>query len=277
MVAHLKEEMDFYGKFKKYYYQIVKDFNYDYEKDCEARDYFSMLLGKKKDWDLESVLKLFKEQLQEKSNIIIFGCGPSLETTVEILLKKKGKKFFKNSVNLAADGASIFLREKKIHINSIFTDLDGITKEEFYCTNFMVIHAHGDNIDRLKHFKEEIFNFKNIIATTQVEPLKNLLNSGGFTDGDRILYFLRTLLLPKHELFLIGMDFKNIVGKYSKPELIKNEEGSPIKIKKLQYAIKLIENLKDIFTNEIYFVNSEIASENFTYLSIEELMNMNVL
>ncbi|GAI68912.1 unnamed protein product, partial [marine sediment metagenome] len=46
-----------------------------------------------------------------------------------------------------------------------------------------------------------------VIGTTQVEPVENLVNSGGFTDGDRILSFISSLLLPKHELYLIGMDY----------------------------------------------------------------------
>ena len=69
--------------------------------------------------------------------------------------------------------------------------MDGITIKEFQYASFNIIHAHGDNIKNLKLFKNEIIKFKNIIGTTQVEPDRNLVNPGGFTDGDRILYFLK--------------------------------------------------------------------------------------
>ena len=223
---------------------------------------------------MEEILTTFQTIIKNKSNIIIYGCGPSLVDTVDILLKNVGKKLFSKCLNFAADGASVLLRERGIRINSIFSDLDGITIKEFNATDFMVIHAHGDNIDKLEFFKPEILKFKNIIGTTQVEPLENIINPGGFTDGDRILYFIRPLLLPSHKLFLIGMDFQDIVGKYSKLYFKHDKEGDPVKRKKLQYAVKLIKWLKNKIKNEIYFVNSSFKSEEFTYLSINDFINI---
>ena len=91
---------------------------------------------------------------------------------------------------MVADGATRLLIEKRIPINAVFTDLDGITKANFDNTEFMIVHAHGDNIDKLTFFKNEIISFPNLIVTTQVEPIENVINSGGFTDGDRILFFI---------------------------------------------------------------------------------------
>ena len=156
---------------------------------------------------------------------------------------------------------SIFYDLHLLNENVIPIKLDGITKEEFFYSEFLFIHAHGDNIEKLKSFKDEILIFKNIIGTTQVEPSENLINPGGFTDGDRILYFLRTLLEPKHQIFLIGMDFQNIIGKYSKLELYENQEGNAIKIKKLKFATDLIEWIMHLINNEIYFVNSKFISD----------------
>ena len=266
-----KEQIDFYNEFKDWYFQIIEDFKFNHKRDYKARNYLSQILEKKgKNWDLETNLVTFKNLLKTKKVILIYGCGPSLEVTVKILLKELGPKFFANCINLAADGASILLKDKGLPINGIFTDLDGITKEEFFYSEFLFIHAHGDNIEKLKSFKDEILIFKNIIGTTQVEPSKNLINPGGFTDGDRILYFLRTLLEPKHQIFLIGMDFQNIIGKYSKLDVNENQEGNAIKIKKLKFAIELIEWIMHLIKNEIYFVNSKFISDKFNYLSIEE-------
>ncbi len=269
----LKEQIDYYIEFKDLYLKIIKEFNFDYKKDLEARDLLSQIFKKKRNnWNFLEVLYSFKTIIQSKKKILVYGCGPTLDVTVEILLKKRGINFFNNFINLVADGAAIYLRENNIPIDGIFSDLDGITHEEFNHSKFIIIHSHGDNIKKLKHFEESILNFNNIIGTTQVEPLENLINPGGFTDGDRILYLLRALLLPEQKLFLIGMDFNNIIGKYSKPEMTDDQVGSPIKIKKLKYAVKLIEFLSERMSNGIYFINSNIISILFNYLSIEEFI-----
>ncbi|KKN17440.1 hypothetical protein LCGC14_0965880 [marine sediment metagenome] len=273
MDSKLKEQLNFYLEYKDWYFRIINDFKFDYEEDCKARDYLTKILDlKKNEWNLEELLFSFKKGLQEKSFILIYGCGPTLEETVEYLLRYKGKDIFKTSINLAADGASVFLKEKSIPINAIFTDLDGITINEFNYPKFLIIHAHGDNIDKIRFFRKSIIRFKKVIGTTQVEPNANVINPGGFTDGDRILFFLRGLLAPFHKLFLIGMDFKNVVGKYSKFYLEKNQVGSPIKQKKLHYALELINWIKKRIKNEIYFINSTLRTNNFTNLSIKEFI-----
>jgi len=268
----LKEEIDFYVEFKDWYFKILKDFKFNYDKDCQARDILSEIIKEKsKDWILHDILDLFKNSINKAQNILIYGCGPSLEHTVDYILKKNGMEFFNNSINFAADGASVYLREKKIHINGLFTDLDGITKKEFdsEIVDFILVHAHGDNIDNLEFFKDDILKFKNIIGTTQVEPLDNLVNPGGFTDGDRILFFIKNMLEPNHNLLLIGMDFGDLVGKYSKPHINENQKGSQVKQKKLQYAVQLLEWISDKICNKIYFLNSEIVSDKFHYLSLK--------
>ena len=60
------------------------------------------------------------------------------------------------------DGATRLLIERRIPIDAIFTDLDGITKENFDKSEFIIVHAHGDNIARLKYFKNEILNFPTV-------------------------------------------------------------------------------------------------------------------
>jgi uncharacterized Rossmann fold enzyme len=202
---------------------------------------------------------------------LIYGCGPSLEDTVDILVRDYGEPFFENSINLAADGASIFLRDRGISLEAIFSDLDGITENEFNYAVFLVIHAHGDNLERITYFKEHILNFPNLIATTQVEPIDNIINPGGFTDGDRILYFIRTLLKPRNKIYFIGMDFNDIIGKYSKPFFNEHHQGTSSKIKKLRYAVKLIEWVAEKIKNEIFFLNSKYASKRFKYISVDEL------
>ena len=270
MKHSLKKQIDSFVEFKQWYIKILQDFNFNYQKDCEAREFLSRILEEKNEnWKLESVLLSFKSLIQNKKRIFIYGCGPSLEETVDYMIKIQEKKKISNAVNLVADGAARLLIKRRIPLDGIFTDLDGITKENFDKAKYIIVHAHGDNVINLKHFKSEIINFPNVIGTTQVEPVENLVNSGGFTDGDRILSFISSLLLPKHELYLIGMDFSHIVGKYSKPEIRRNHKASPIKLKKLQYALQIIEWLMSRIKNPVYIINSNIISDNFKNLTLE--------
>lgn len=269
----LKDKVNFYNEFKKFYFKILKEFEFDPQKDIQAAKYLSQILNNKSNWSLENALFLFKNKIQEKNKIMIYGCGPSLETTVNSIANIRGKEYFKDFLNLAADGASVFLREIGVKTDAIFSDLDGITSEEFFYTDFIIVHAHGDNIKKIELLKENIINFDKVIGTVQVKPSENLLNPGGFTDGDRILFFLRSLLNPNQRIYLIGFDFDDpIIGKYSKPNMIENQKGNPIKIKKLNCAKKLIEWLLKRIENKIYFVNCTISTKNFEIISIETFL-----
>ncbi len=270
MKHSLKKQIDSFVEFKQWYIKILQDFNFDLQKDREARDLLSRILEEKHySYNLEEILLSFKEIIQKKAYICVFGCGPSLEESVDYILRNLGKNFFNNCVNLAADGAAQLLNERIIPIDGIITDLDGINKRDFLKANYVIVHAHGDNISLLEYFKNTIIDFTNVIGTTQAESAYNLINPGGFTDGDRILSFISSLLLPKHELYLIGMDFNDIIGKYSKPEIQKNHKANPIKLKKLQYALQIIEWLLNRIKNPVYIINSKIVSDNLKNLTLE--------
>ena len=266
----LKNQIESHIEFSEWYRKIVNDFSFDLQKDREARDVLSRILEKKQySYNLEEILLSFKENIQKKEHICVYGCGPSLEESVDFILSKLGKNFFHNCVNLAADGAARLLNERIIPIDGIITDLDGITKRDFLKAKFVIVHAHGDNIHLLEHFKNTIINFTNIIGTTQAESTYNLINPGGFTDGDRILAFIVSFLLPQQDLYLIGMDFNNMVGNFSKPNKEGNYLADPIKLKKLQYALQIIEWLIPQVKIPLYLINTKPISDKFIYLTLE--------
>jgi len=272
MKNSLKTQIESNIEFRAWYRKIVNDFSFDLQKDREARDLLSCFLEKKHySYNLEEILLTFKENIQKKEHICVYGCGPSLKESVDFIIRNLGKKFFHNCVNLAADGAARLLNEKIIPIDGIITDLDGITKKDFFKAKFVIVHAHGDNIHLLEQFKTTIINFTNIIGTTQAESTYNLINPGGFTDGDRILAFIVSFLLPHQDLYLIGMDFNDVVGNYSKL----NQEGDyladPIKLKKLQYALQIIEWLIPKIKIPLYLINTKPISDKFKYLTLETL------
>jgi uncharacterized Rossmann fold enzyme len=274
MKNSLKDQIESLIEFSVWYRKIVDDFNFDPQKDREARDLLSHILEKKHySYNLEEILLSFKKNIQNKKYICVYGCGPSLEESVDFILRNMGKNFFNNCVNLVADGAAQLLNERIIPIDGIITDLDGITKKDFLKAKFVIVHAHGDNIFLLEHFKNTIINFKKIIGTTQAESTHNLINPGGFTDGDRILSLIVSFLLPQQELLLIGMDFDGIVGKYSKPNKEKNYLADPIKLKKLQYALQIIEWLIPKVRIPLYLINTKPISNKFRYLTLEAFKN----
>ena len=275
MIASLKDRVNFYEEFKQFYSKIVKDFKFDRQSDNEARNFLhEIILKKSKEWNLEKVLDSLNSLINSRDIILVYGCGPSLEETIDYILDTKGKQVFNNFLNFAADGASRLLRENEIRVDAVFTDLDGITDMEFYYSKFVVLHAHGDNLVKLQDFEKHIIKFENLICTTQVEPLENIINHGGFTDGDRILFFLKSLVSPDHKIFLIGMDFDKTIGRYSKVGKLENFKGSKIKIMKLTYARKLIEWIQNKIECPIYYVNSTIKSKSFLNISLNSFKKL---
>jgi len=270
MKNSLKTQIESHIEFRAWYRKIVNDFNFDLQKDREARDLLSRILEKKTSpYNLEEILLSFKKNIQKKEHICVYGCGPSLEESVDFILSNLGKSFFSNCVNLAADGAARLLNERTIPIDGIITDLDGISKNNFSKAKFVIVHAHGDNKLLLERFKNAIINFTKIIGTTQAESSYNLVNPGGFTDGDRILAFIVSFLLPQQELYLFGMDFNDIVGNYSKLNHKKNYLADPIKLKKLRYALQIIEWLIPKIKIPLYLINTIPVSDKLNYLTLE--------
>lgn len=277
------KSINFFSEFKEWYYKIIKDFNFDQEQDRFARDLFLDILIDSKNYEnFYQNLENLKVIIQKNKFITIFGCGPSLEKTFNKISQNNKSKFPINQLIIAIDGAAVFLDEKGIKSNLIFTDLDGFLPEKFSyfrkLSNYIVLHAHGDNIDILKKISNEVKIANNIIGTTQVEPKSIILNPGGFTDGDRVLYFLKNFIRPNQKIFFIGMDFGEVVGRYSKPEYSENQKAKPNKLKKLQYAEKLLEWIIKKLKNEIYFINSKISSNYVQIISIKQYSNfLNIL
>ena len=210
-----------------YYQGIRAEFGYSTEKDQEAARTLSEM-AKKKALDAKILHKKIKGR-----NVIVIGAGSSIEDPGTLKYLKKNKTF----VKIAADGAVQFLIENKIRPDIVVTDLDGnpafLQKAEKMGA-IMVVHAHGDNTDTLKKI---VPKFKKLIATTQVMPLENVYNFGGFTDGDRCVFLAEEFGAKK--IVLVGMDFGDSIGKYSK-EKVKDPQ---LKKQKMQAGKRLLEML----------------------------------
>lgn len=219
-----------FGLWEKYYKEILDDFGFSRPGDEESAKLLDEILS------TEGCLTL--DELSEivgfSDKFIVFGAGPSLKEHVELL---KDEYDLKNYVLVAADGATTALIEQKIAPDIVATDLDG-NLDDIMLANIrganIVIHAHGDNIDKIASLTPY---FNNVLGTTQSQPVGNLYNFGGFTDGDRALFL--AVALGASEIILAGMDFGDVVTKYSRPKLETDVAvADEFKRKKLMYAEK---------------------------------------
>jgi len=218
-------------KWLKWYNYIKKTLSLTFEQDQEATNFLSELLKGKNILNFNDLLSRFSKF--RKAAVI--GAGPSLEKS-DIVIKGLDKF----TVVISSDGATSFLIENDVIPHIVVTDLDGKVQDLVYANKrgaVTVIHGHGDNIERLKSYVR--FFSGEVIGSTQVEPMPFVYNFGGFTDGDRGVFLASHLNIKK--ILLIGMDFGDIVGKYSKPWLKDSQPASEIKRKKLEIARRLVD------------------------------------
>jgi len=178
--------------------------------------------------DIDMPLQLLKMIVGHKT--LVIGAGPSLRDSMV-------QKFIADHSYfpiIAADGATELCLKLNVVPNFVVTDLDGNIKSLFEANNrgsTMLIHGHGDNIDKVIKYGSK---FNNVVATTQSLPLSNVFNFGGFTDGDRCVFLADEFESP--EIWLIGMDFDLPPGCFSKKGLIEQE----LKRKKLSIGKQLV-------------------------------------
>ena len=219
-----------YKDWESIYRKIVEDFHFSVENDEKAADVLNTLLKQKSPMSIDKLNDFIASK-----EIIIFGAGPSLENSIIT-----HKKMFANTLKIAADGATTALLKYNICPDIIVTDLDGKVPDQVKANSdgsIVVIHAHGDNIDKIKKY---VPKFKGeIVGTTQInpEPYDNIHNLGGFTDGDRAVYLADHFCAKK--IFLTGFDFNNEIGYYSFSE----NKNKTLKLKKLKWCKNLINML----------------------------------
>jgi len=184
---------------KKRYLLILKELGYSQKKDRESAIILDSIL--KKTNTTEKILKLI-----EGKTVFVIGSGPSLSNAIPKLKK------LKKSIKIAADSSLKPLVDNGIIPDIVVTDLDGdenTIKKIAKTKSIFIIHAHGDNIEKLELVKK----IRNCIGTTQSNPFNKIQNFGGFTDGDRGVFLANYFGAKK--IILFGMDFGNRIGKFS--------------------------------------------------------------
>ena len=228
------------NEWEGWYKEILETLGFSRDDDEKTADLLDSILDEKGCLTIDE----FYDEIMEKkdtSKFIVIGAGPSI---------KKHIKYVKENYDLndylivSADGATTAMLEEDLVPDIVATDLDGKMSDLLAANSlgsYFVIHAHGNNEELIDTWTT---SFDKILGTTQSVPVGHLYNFGGFTDGDRAMFF--TLALGCEEMLLAGMDFGTTVTKYSRPN-IEGETGpaDEIKTKKLIFAERLLNWIKE--------------------------------
>ena len=222
---------------KKRYSEIRKEFNYSEKKDIESAVILNSII--KNSNINEKIINLIKDK-----TVFVIGSGPSLSTAIPVL------KNFKKTIKIAADSSVKLLVDNEIIPDIVITDLDGdeSTLKKIGKKSIFIVHAHGDNIEKLEFVKK----FTKCIGTTQSNPFEKIQNFGGFTDGDRGVFLANHFDAKK--IILFGMDFGEKIGRHSNTK--KSERK--IKLMKLHKGKLLLEWLSTITKSELFTTSKPI-------------------
>jgi uncharacterized Rossmann fold enzyme len=211
-------------EWKHWYDQIVVNMGLDPERDMEAAKLLRTLEAHRRG-DLRDLEKLIRGK-----EVMIFGPAPFSDMN------------FGNAVKISAGSTTDQLAEMNIWPEIIVTDLDGNVPAQVEANKkgaVAVIHAHGDNMDAIREWVPRFS--PPVIGTTQVEPIQDIYNFGGFTDGDRSVFM--AIHFGASRIILKGFDFDNPTGK---PIV-----DMALKRKKLGYARQLINYARKTYGIEI--------------------------
>ncbi len=196
------------------YRKIEDDFEFSRVREIRARNLLSSMLG-------DDIVKIDELKRAVGKEVYVIGNSPQLERDIENMKE--------TYPIIAADDSVEILMNYGIKPKIVLTDLDGNLEAILDSGAIVGVHAHGDNTSKLKY--STMFDKK--FGTTQIEPLWNIYNFGGFTDGDRCVFLAVHFGAIVH---LIGFDFSKPRYKYGK--------SMERKSKKLKWAKFLIDELR---------------------------------
>lgn len=219
-------------KWVRIYDYIRTDMGFNCLDDCFASQVLNAMID-----GLEVVYEVEKylQGLIGGADVYVVGAGPTC-------LEELKLSDVRPEVLIAADGAMRCCLDAGYKPHVVVTDLDGLSiKDLRYSDVVYVVHAHGDNIDRLLSYVKFIEG--RLLGTTQCVQSGRLRIYGGFTDGDRAAYLAN--FFRARSIRLVGFDLRSgLVGKYSKPWMGVNSYATPTKLKKFRWAERLLSILR---------------------------------
>jgi uncharacterized Rossmann fold enzyme len=172
------------------YERIREEFGFQRENDEYARDVLKKISPK---FRVKNLTKF------EGAKVMIVGGARCIKK--ELYMVEEVDKII--AVSTAAD----VLLEEGVKIDMMVTDLDKNPGTSVRLSKRKIpvaIAAHGDNIECLRKWVPKC-DLNYVIGTTQVEPIGNIVNYGGFTDGDRAAFLGD--VLGADEIIFAGWDF----------------------------------------------------------------------
>ncbi len=170
----------------------------------------------------------FNKEMDEKAAVIMHKLGGKrlLDSSALDIIRGKdvavvggayeGEKIKEEFVITAGKAVNKIEFLPNIHVTDMEEDDEILVNlEKRGC--LLVLHAHGDNIHRIKSVVPKLRKF---VATTQSVPFNKIYNFGGFTDGDRAAIIAKKFGAKKIGLY--GFNF----------QFAENE----VKLKKLKWA-----------------------------------------
>jgi len=214
---------------KFWYPKICEYLNIDSKEDVSA---------------LTSIAKLYQSNLSESDlqgkikaqEIVILAPGVNLEQEFNTYLSSNS---ITDKLLMCADGATSFLISKDIIPDFITTDIDGKIEDQIFAQkqgSTILLHVHGDNANLVDEHIKKISKM-NFLITTQSQPVNGTFNFLGFTDGDRAVCL--SALMKARNATLIGFDFGQTIGKFSKEDVL-SENMKQRKLKKFTIAKSII-------------------------------------
>jgi uncharacterized Rossmann fold enzyme len=203
-----------FDEWEPVYETILADMGFDRAGDERARDLLADLV----DTDGPGPLAPTEVDFAGET-VAVVGAGPSLGDELGVV-RGAGRV-------VAASDAATRLREAGLAVDCMVTDLDeesDVARELTVEGTPVAVHAHGDNQPALRERVPELA-VESVLPTTQAAPAGPVVDTGGFTDGDRAAF------LADHcgadELVFAGWDFDD-------PDV------GPLKARKLVWAERLL-------------------------------------
>jgi 2-amino-4-hydroxy-6-hydroxymethyldihydropteridine diphosphokinase len=208
-----------YGLWAPRYRQIAREFGFSLERERSAADRLRDLLPPEA---RREPTERGRRAIQGREAVVV-GLAPDAGAPPLHLLSPPTTA----RVVLAADGAAARCLAANIVPDLVVTDLDGPVASEVTANArgaLVVVHAHADNVPALERWVPEFSG--PLLGSWAGPPTPELINLGGFTDGDRAAYLAEGLGASR--LLLWGFDFE------------RTEESDPLdrarKLRKLHFA-----------------------------------------
>lgn len=208
-----------WAEWKPIYEEILRDFRFDPLADIGAAKVLATLFVDRRTLDYHTITGIFGR------HVSICGPARTLEDDISGLSR--------SDTIISAGSATSRLMKSGVVPHVIVTDLDGEVGYEVEASSkgsLVFVHAHGDNIDKIRKFVPQMKG--PIIPTVQCRPFGPLYNFGGFTDGDR------AYLIAKH----FGADSIEFRGWDLSNAFPKEGTDPEIKRRKLSWAHRIIDN-----------------------------------